>query len=36
MSHPILHLVLELMCNAVGQNLNNQTLGYMEKQTLAG
>ena len=32
MSHPILYLPLELMCNAVCQNLNCQTVGYIEKR----
>ena len=32
MSRPVLHLALELMCNAVCQNLNCQTVGYIEKK----
>ena len=36
MSRPVLQLALELMCNAVCQNLNCQTFGYIERKQLAG
>ena len=32
MSRPILYLALELMCDAVCQNLNCQTVGYIENK----
>ena len=34
MSRPVLQLALELMCNAVCQNLNCWTVGYIEKTNI--